>query len=91
KWDRELFEDMRRGGLTAANCTVSVWEGFQGTVNNIVEMNNLIAQNADLVTKVTNTRDIRRAKDEGKTGILMGFQNAHAFEDQLGYIKVFKE
>jgi len=91
KWDRELFEDMRRGGLTAANCTVSVWEGFQGTVNNIVEMNNLIAQNADLVTKVTNTRDIRRAKDEGKTGILMGFQNAHAFEDQLGYIQVFKE
>jgi Zn-dependent dipeptidase, microsomal dipeptidase homolog len=27
KWNRELFEDMRKGGLTAANCTVSVWEG----------------------------------------------------------------
>ena len=26
KWNRELFEDMRKGGLTAANCTVSVWE-----------------------------------------------------------------
>lgn len=26
KWDRELFEDMRKGGLTAASCTVSVWE-----------------------------------------------------------------
>ena len=36
KWDRDLFEEMRRGGLTAANCTVSVWEGFQNTVNNIV-------------------------------------------------------
>ena len=47
KWDRDLFEDMRRGGLTAANCTVSVWEGFQNTVNNIVEMNNLIEANAD--------------------------------------------
>ena len=35
KWNRELFEDMRKGGLTAANCTVSVWEGFQATVNNI--------------------------------------------------------
>ena len=21
KWNRELFEDMRKGGLTAANCT----------------------------------------------------------------------
>ena len=32
KWNRELFEDMRKGGLTAANCTVSVWEGFQATI-----------------------------------------------------------
>ncbi len=29
KWNRELFEDMRKGGLTMANCTVSVWEGFR--------------------------------------------------------------
>ena len=36
KWGRDLLEDMRRGGLTAANCTVSVWEGFQATVDNIV-------------------------------------------------------
>ena len=42
KWGRELFEDMRRGGLTAANCTVSVWEGFQNTVNNITDMNQMI-------------------------------------------------
>src|SRR3546814_5294810 len=35
KWDRSIFEDMRNGGLAAASCTVSVWEGFQGTVNNI--------------------------------------------------------
>lgn len=91
KWDRELFEDMRRGGLTAANCTVSVWEGFQNTVNNIVEMNQLIEANADLVTKVYTTQDIRRAKAEGKTGIMMGFQNANAFEDKLGYVQIFKD
>lgn len=91
KWERDLFEDMRRGGLTAVNCTVSVWEGFQNTVNNIVEMNALIEQNADLVMQVRTTADIRRAKELGKTGILMGFQNAHAFEDQLGYVQIFKE
>jgi membrane dipeptidase len=28
KWNRELFEDMRKGGLTMANCTVSVWKVF---------------------------------------------------------------
>ncbi|MBF9000962.1 dipeptidase [Vibrio nitrifigilis] len=91
KWERALFQDMREGGLTAANCTVSVWEGFQNTVDNIVDMNNLLEENSDLVLKVKTTADIHRAKQEGKTGIMMGFQNAHAFEDQLGYVQVFKD
>ena len=91
KWNRELFEDMRKGGLTAANCTVSVWEGFQATVNNIVASNKLIRDNSDLVIPVRSTADIRKAKEQGKTGILYGFQNAHAFEDQIGYVEVFKQ
>lgn len=91
KWERALFEDMRKGGLTAANCTVSVWEDFQKTVDNIVAMNNLIEANSDLVMKVKTTADIVRAKELGKTGLMMGFQNAHAFEDQVGYVQVFKD
>ncbi|AJQ93496.1 dipeptidase [Gynuella sunshinyii] len=91
KWNRELFEDMRKGGLTAANCTVSVWEGFQNTVNNIVAMNQLIEANNDLVSKVKCTADIHQAKSDGKTGIFLGFQNAHAFEDQIGYVQIFKD
>lgn len=90
KWGRELLEDMRRGGLTAANCTVSVWEGFQATVDNIVETNALLVACDDLVRPVHTTADITRAKEEGKTGIIYGFQNAHAFEDQIGYVEVFK-
>ncbi|GGO84665.1 peptidase M19 [Marinobacterium nitratireducens] len=91
KWNRELFEDMQKGGLTAANCTVSVWEGFQNTVNNIVEVNQLMQASSDLVRPVHSVRDIRRAKEEGKTGIILGFQNAHAYEDQIGYVEIFKK
>ncbi|MEX1056220.1 MAG: dipeptidase, partial [Natronospirillum sp.] len=82
---------MRKGGLTAANCTVSVWEDFQATVDNIVAMNTLIHDNQDLVLKVRHTDDIRRAKAEGKTGVIMGFQNAHAYEDQIGYVQILKD
>lgn len=91
KWERALFEDMAKGGLTAANCTVSFWENFEGTVRNIVEMNDLIEESSDLLIKVRTTEDIYRAKHEGKTGVMMGFQNAHAFEDQIGYVQVFKD
>ena len=66
KWNRELFEDMRKGGLTAANCTVSVWEGFQATINNIAASQKLIRENSDLVIPVRTTADIRKAKEQGK-------------------------
>ncbi|AYH43890.1 dipeptidase [Azoarcus sp. DN11] len=91
KWNRHLFEDMRRGGLTAANCTVSVWEGFQATIDNIVMVNRLMAESTDLVMPVRTTADIAAAKEANKTGIILGFQNAHAFEDKLGYVEIFKK
>jgi membrane dipeptidase len=40
---------------------------------------------------VRSAADIGRAKAERKTGIILGFQNTSAFEDQLGYIQLFKE
>ncbi|WP_075795724.1 dipeptidase [Massilia putida] len=91
KWDKEIFEDMRRGGLTAANCTVSVWEGFNDTVANIADMKKLIRENNEMVSLVRSTEDILDAKRKGKTGIILGFQNAHAFEDNLGYIEAFAD
>lgn len=91
KWDRSIFEDMKKGGLAAASCTVSVWEGFQETVNNIADMKKLVRDNAELVTLVRSTADIRQAKKDGKTGIILSFQNAHAIEDHLGNIEAFAD
>ncbi len=91
KWNRAVFEDMKKGGLTAANCTVSVWDDFKSTVQNIAQMKGLIRDNADLLTLVRSTADIEQAKKDGKTGIVLGFQNAHAFEDHLGYIEAFAD
>jgi membrane dipeptidase len=91
KWSRAVFADMRKGGLTAANCTCSIWEGFAETMRAIAQWKRWFSDNADLITPVRSAGDIRRAKAEGKTGIILGFQNTSAFEDQLGYIQLFKE
>lgn len=90
-WDREVFEDMRLGGITAANCTCSIWENFQDTMDNITQWKQWFLAHDDLLLQVYNTEDIRRAKQEGKTGIVLGFQNVSAFEDQLGYVQLFKD
>ena len=90
-WSREVFKDMRRGGLTAANCTCSVWEGFQGTMNNIAQWKRMFRDHGDLITQVYTTEDILRAKGEGKTGIILGWQNISGIEDQIDYLGLFKE
>ena len=45
----------------------------------------------EILTLVRTTDDILRAKQENKTGVIFGFQNAHAFEDNLGYIEAFAD
>jgi len=91
KWDKSIFEDMNRGGLTAANCTVSIWEDFSGTVDNIIEMKKLVRENSELAILARSVDDIRSAKQAGKTAIILGFQNSHAFEDRVEYVALFKE
>src|SRR4051794_28280001 len=91
KWSRSVFADMRKGGLTAANCTCSVWEGFEATMRNIAQWNLFFRENADLIMPVRSAADITRAKQAGKTGIILRFQNVSAFEDQIGYVQLFKE
>src|SRR5438477_598246 len=86
KWSRAVFVDMRNGGLTAANCTCSIWEGFVATMRNIAQWKRWFADNADLITPVRTTADVHRAKREGRTGIILGFQTTSALEDQIGFI-----
>ena len=90
-WSRAVFEDMRRGGLTAANCTCCIWESFADTMKNIARWNAWFREHDDVILKVRTTADINRAKAAGKTGIVLGFQNVSAFEDQIGYIQHFKD
>ncbi len=88
---REVFEDMRRGGLSAANCTCCIWEGFRDTMGNVARWKRWFREHSDLITQVYTTADIARAKREGRTGIVLGWQNLSGIEDQIGYLELFKQ
>ena len=90
KFGREVFEDMRRGGLTAANCTCSIWEGFRDTMANVARWKGWFREHADLILQVHTTADIARAKREGRTGIALGWQNLTGIEDRIEYLELFK-
>ena len=72
RWSRAVFEAMHRGGLTAVNCTCSVWEGFRGTMENIAEWQGWFREHDDLITQVHSADDIERAKREGRVGSSSG-------------------
>lgn len=90
-WSRAVFEDMRAGGVTAVNCTCSLWENFPATIANIAQWRRWLTEHDDILLQVRTTADIERAKAENKTGIILGFQNTSGIEDQLDYLGIFKE
>lgn len=90
-WSESVFRDMRRGGLTGANCTVCVWEGFAATLHNLMRWNAWFRAHPDLIVRARSVADIRRAKVDGRAAIVLGFQNVSAFEDQIGAVQIFKD
>lgn len=90
-WSREVFQDMRAGGLTAANCTFSVWENFRDTIANIMRLKKWLADNSDLVMEVRTADDIETARRTGRTGIIQGWQNLSAIEDRIDLLDVFHD
>lgn len=91
KWSRSVFEHMHRGGLTAVNCTCSVWDGFRGTMENVAQWKAWFRDNADIITQVHTTADIVRAKAEGRVGIILGWQNTSGIEDRLEFLPLFRD
>ena len=90
-WSRQVFEDMHRGGLTAANCTCSVWEGLRETMINIAQWKKAFLEHADIIMQVRSAEDIQRAKQSNKVGIILGWQNTSAIEDRLDLLPLFKD
>jgi membrane dipeptidase len=60
-------------------------------MQNIARWKALLRDNADLILQVHTTADIQRAKREGKTGIILGWQNISGIEDQIGFLRLFKD
>jgi membrane dipeptidase len=91
KFGPDIFHAMRKGGITAANCTCSVWEDFPTSMKAIAQWKIWFREHSDLITQVYCAADIARAKKEGKTGIILGWQNATGFGDHLPLIQIYHE
>ena len=89
-FEPHVFGAMRSANLTAAVCTCSVWEGFRDTMTNIAAFQRWFIEHDDLICPVRTIAEIHGAKADGRTGIVLGFQNLASIEDRLEYLGLFK-
>lgn len=90
-WDEDVFNRLKAGGVTAINATIVCWENFRGAISNIEEWNKKFESFKDLIIQVKNIEDIRKAKNENKVGIILGFQNGTPIEDDIDLIRIFHD
>jgi membrane dipeptidase len=87
----KAFDAMIAGGITATNLTVAANEGsIEGTRRVEQALAALEAhRSSDRLRVVTTGEEIRRAKNDGVNGVIIGFQNADPIEDDLTFLSVF--
>ena len=91
KFSRAVFEDMKKGGITAANCTCSVWHNFHDTMSNIAQWKSWFREWDDILVQVHDVNDIERAKIDGKVGIILGWQNTSGLDNDLDNLILFRD
>lgn len=89
-WSREVFEQMRAGGIDAVHVTATYWENARELLSNIGDWNRRFEAHRDLIVPVETADDIRRARESGKTGIILGLQNCSPIEDDIDMVAILK-
>lgn len=88
-WESDaVFRRLRAGNITAINATVATWENFVQTMAHLSAWMRRFRERDDIL-QVKETADIYTAKEQGKTGIILSFQNASPIENDLDRLGLF--
>jgi len=90
-WSREIFEQMREGGVDAVHATLVYHETLRETLTRIGEWNRRFEVHGDLIMPVHAPSDILRAQQAGKVGIFFGAQNCSPIEDDIDMVAVLRQ
>ena len=88
RWERERFEEMRAGNLSAVHVTICYHENFMETARNIAHWHALFRRHADLIMHGRFADDVRTAQQSGRTAIFFGFQNCSPIEDDIHLLEI---
>ena len=88
-WNRELLENLWKGGITAVHVTLVYWENTEESFKKIFEIEKLIENNQDIVCHAKTTEDILNAKQDKKVAFIFGFQNSAPIVNNIFLLEKF--
>ncbi|WP_380875295.1 hypothetical protein ACFB49_04080 [Sphingomonas sp. DBB INV C78] len=93
--DARALADARASGQTAVNVTIGYVSGpdepFEYSVREVAQWDKLVRDHPKDLLKVMSAADILRAKAEGKTGLIYGFQNAAMMGKDASRVDIFAD
>lgn len=90
-WSRDIFDEWAEGGVTAVSACCAIWENAREAMQTLAVWRRRFQEHADRILKVQATADILRAKREGRTGVILSWQNTSPFEDRLDFVGLFRD
>ena len=82
-WNREIFEDLLRGGITAIHVTLVYWENTEESFERIKIWEKLFNEYSDIIFHAKKTNDIFHSKKNNKLAIIFGFQNSAPISNDI--------
>ncbi|MEU6644669.1 membrane dipeptidase [Saccharomonospora sp. NPDC046836] len=89
-WDSpDVFDHLRRGGVTATNATIAIWEGFAETVDETAKWHRRFREDVEKLVHIRFADDIHAAHRQNKAGIILGWQNISPIGNDLERLEAF--
>ena len=90
-WSKEIFEQMRQGGVDCVHVTIAYHENFREAVLNLEKWNEYFNSYSEYIVQAGSYNEILSAKKNNKTAIIFGFQNPSPIEDDISLLEVWQK
>ena len=88
-WNRDILEDLWKGGITAVHATLVYWENTEESFDKIKEWEELFQNHQDIICHAKTTQDILNAKKNNKVAFIFGFQNSAPIANDIFLVEKF--
>ncbi|MGF7162420.1 microsomal dipeptidase-like Zn-dependent dipeptidase [Rhodoligotrophos appendicifer] len=91
RFDREVFEELRDGGMSCITTCLGFWEDTLESMDALGRFRDIVQANADLVAIARSGAEAESIIASGRCALIVGYQNTNALAGRLRFAEMFAE